>query len=410
MAEGVAGFGSSPFGAGNFGSGSDDASEGPVLFEVSHAVSLSKTLLKVDFTGFIDQSHAPNFDIANYTIPGLTILNVDPFGITKSIIIQTSTQLAILYTLTVKSTVGPIQGPGGEQLDPLHDTAIFEGAGQPARFTATAQSAQKVRLNFGRSMAIDAAFVDPVNYQLLGLDGTPVVIEAVEQTGPDDTRGQLLLDGDLVPFALYTLNIGPLVKTAEGESLSPDGALVQWKQVIPFPIRVALDRFSGTSSSLLGVHTGQVFFSPALHVSSPNSVLQIESVRVCTRAFDVYAMIPSPSNSAILYTYPPPSGTTSMLGALGGVLWASAHRLGLAVMNLADLQEDAIAAPVDGEDAVGLLEETIDITKASFLNDARWRVFPGTGASLGAFCMASNLSPIGAGPTSGPFSILAGPP
>jgi hypothetical protein len=73
-------------------------------------------------------------------------------------------------------------------------------------------------------------------------------------------------------------------------------------------------------------------------------------------------------------------------------------------MDLVDRREDNVLAPVDGAPE-GLLVEPIDITRAAFLNDARWRLFPGAGGSLGVFRTADNATPIGAGPTTGPFTI-----
>src|SRR4051812_44329915 len=99
---GGSGFGSLPIGTGEFGtnvSADDtvisetitvsDAVSAAVPFKVANAISLSASLVKVEFTGFPDPDHATNFDTANYTIPGLTVLNADPFGASKSVILQT---------------------------------------------------------------------------------------------------------------------------------------------------------------------------------------------------------------------------------------------------------------------------------------------------------------------------------
>src|SRR5690606_28618230 len=55
------------------------------------------------------------------------------------------------------------------------------------------------------------------------------------------------------------------------------------------PVRLEFERFSGeVSGGLLGSPAGQVFLSPAFGASPANSVLEIESVAVCTRSSDVY--------------------------------------------------------------------------------------------------------------------------
>jgi hypothetical protein len=412
-----AGFGTLPAGTGSFGTQavsdlivSDSATIAEAVFvsvpfKVLTAVSLSTSLVKLDFSGFVDLDHATNFDTTNYTIAGLTVLNVDPFGSSKSVIIQTSTQSNITYTVVVNSTPGQIQGIGGDQLDPLFDSASFLGDVTPATFIAVAQSRRKIRLTFSQLMNVNAAFIDPTNYLIQGFDGSGINIDTIQQAGPDNTRAEILLAEDLVPFKYYTLQISVNVRTVTNEFIFPDRQLLQWKEVIPRPIRVEFDSFSGeVTGGLLGTPAGQVFFSPAFGTSVPNSVIQVDNVSVCTRAFDVYTM-PSLPDPQILFTFPAPSGTSGLIGAAGGVLRASAYRLGLAVMNLSDAQEDTLLAPTDGTPE-GLLEEPIDITRASFLNDDRWRIFPGTGASLGSFLTADNTTPIGPGPTVGPFPIV----
>jgi|SRR5688572_4547399 len=411
-----AGFGTLPSGTGSFGtqavsdqvlSESVSISESltpSVPFKVAAASSLSTTLVKLDFTGFVDIAHASNFDPANYTIAGLAIVSVNPFGATKSVILQTSTQLHSNYTLVVNSTPGLVQAVGGDQLDPLFDTATFLGDAVPVTFTAVAQSRRKVRLTFAQPMLFDAAFANPASFLLAGLTGEGITLEAIQQVDGSGLRFQLVLEEELVPFASYSLQVTSSVRSAAGDTVFPDVAMLQWKEVIPKPIRISIGQFSGeVAGGLLGTPAGQVFFSPALGVSAPNSVIQVDSVEVCTRASDVYR-IPAIPDPSVLYTYPPPIGTSAVLGAAGGVLRASAHRLGLALMALSDLQAETVAAPTDS-DVTGTLEEPIDITRAAFLNDGRWRTFPATGASLGAFRTADNQTPIGPGSTIGPFAI-----
>lgn len=387
------------FGSFGFGTGPDFDE----TFQVVAAVSLSPVLVRVDFSATLDPSHAPNFNPVNYTIDGLVVVNVDPSG-SHSVIIQTSQQASGVYEVVVNDTPGRIQGLAGEFLDPDHATAEFEGATVKASFTATAQSSRKVRLDFSEAMPDDEVFTDPTNFVLRTVDGLQVAIEAIEHVGPDATRAQLILGQELRAMGYYSVQVGTAIETVLGRKVAPDKALFQWKRSHARPIRIAFDRFSGeVTGGLLGNPAGQVFFSPAFGASAANSVIQVDQVNVCTRAYDVYKP-PSPIDPLPLFTFPGPPGTSSLIGALGGVLMASAYRLGMAEMHLADLREDSMPSAVDGP-AEGVLAEPIDITRASFLNDDRWRTFPAVGASLGAFRTADNQTYIGPGPTVGPFSI-----
>lgn len=411
MAGEEGGFGGGPFGGAPWGGASvgsptaqhvsdfaiiSEALVVEVPFEVTSAESLSLYLVKVDFTGFVDPGHAANFLATNYTIPGLTVLGAAPFS-GKSVILQTTPQSLITYTVTVNAA--SVQGYGGDPLDALNNSAMFLGTAPSETFTATAQSRRKVVLTFSEEITVDAAFANPANYRLQNIDGTFVTVTSVSQTGPDDTRAILALGEDLEPLDYYSVQILPPVLTVSGRSFQPDIVLFQWKEHIPVPIRIQISNFSGeVSGGLLGTPAGLTFFSPAFETAVPDSVLSIDSVSVCTRAFDVYT-IPSLPDPQPLFTYPAPStGATSLLGPGGGVLIASAHRLGLAQFSYVDAREDTYTPPVDGP-ADATLEEPIDITRASFLNDDRWRTFPGTGASLGSFILADNQTFIGPGPT-----------
>jgi hypothetical protein len=152
-----------------------------------------------------------------------------------------------------------------------------------------------------------------------------------------------------------------------------------------------MSRFSGeVSGGLLGQPLGQIYFSPALETAIANSSVEVDEVSLCTRAWDQYTF-PELPDPPILYTFS--VGETSVIG---NVLWAPAERLGLAQVILHDLRQETMPAAVDGP-ADATLVETIDITRASFLNDERWKLYDGGGATV--FSTADNLTPIGPGPT-----------
>lgn len=261
-------------------------------------------------------------------------------------------------------------------------------------FVSAAQAVRKVQVVFSEAMTIDAEYTNAANYTVTKTDGTSVAVSTV--TPIDNQHVELTLGADLVLEARYALQIGSNVTTAGAQSLSPDTFVFQFFR--NKPIRLGFEHFTGeVTSGLLGTPAGQVFFSPALEVDTANSSIQIDSVSVCTRAFDVYE-IPEIPDPPYLYTYPSPDAvaTSSLLNMAS--LFASAARMGLARTDLVDAQTDTYTAPTDGP-ADATLVETIDITTGGFLNDDRWRTYPGTGASLGTFTTADNSTPIGSGGT-----------
>lgn len=405
---GEGGFGGGPWGGGAWGgsSGADgDLVVAPELvviaeslgvsvpFEVVAAASLSATLVRVDFTSFINPAvSTPGL----YDIPGLTVVDQDPlFGSPKSVILRTSPQSNTSYTVTVDPSLTSL---GSDALDPGNNTATFTGLAPTASFMAVGQSRRKILLTFSEAMTLNSAFIATTNYEVVSLKGEGLLVTGVHQTGPDNTRAYLTVASDLEPNGYYTVKILPSVTTLSGKFLLPDQVLFQWKEARS-TIRIPITSFSGeVASGLLGVPAGQAFFSPALDVSVANSTLQVDSVSVCTRAYDVYS-IPGIPDPLPLFTWPGPlTGGKSQIGAAGGVLIASAHRLGQAIMAIQNRVSDTMPDADDGP-ATGTLEEPIDITRASFLNDDRWRTFPGSGATLGAFMLADNLTFIGPGPT-----------
>ena len=145
-------------------------------------------------------------------------------------------------------------------------------------------------------------------------------------------------------------------------------------------------------TSLLGVPLGQVFFSPALDLPAADSVIQVDEVSVCTRAYDVYT-IPSLPDPQPLSIYSPTEAFSTTLN--DDVLWATAERLGLAHVNLTDNRADTVVPPVDGP-ADATLQETFDQSKVALLNVADWVLYDGVGTSF--FC-ADNTAPVGPGTT-----------
>ena len=149
--------------------------------------------------------------------------------------------------------------------------------------------------------------------------------------------------------------------------------------------------------SLLGVPLGQVFFSPSLDVALPaaSSTIQVDSVSVCTRAFDVYEIPEIPDPKPMMTWGAVLPYNASVLNDTDDVIWATADRLGLAHVNLTDRPEDTWGGATDGP-ADATLQETFDQSRVALLNVDDWVLYDGVGT---AFICAENLTPIPAGTT-----------
>lgn len=374
-------------------------------FKVSGATALSFFTLEVRFSSPLDASFLPFSDPANYTIPGLTVTGV-LLGDDRVTLSTTPAQSNLLYTVTVA------QGRN-DKGDPLgsDNTADFVGYALIPTFLAGAISATQVDLVFSTEMNPNAAFLDPSNYTIRGGPGgsTIPVTSVVISGGVPIRRVSLRLAAPLEAMESYAAIVSSAVTSILGQVVLPDTYLFKWADMSRpahgVPLEIPIQNFSGeVQGGLLGNPAGQVFFSPAYEAVGATSTIELESVSVCTRAFDQYefpALLDPPS----LYTFGP--GVSSVLGA-GFILWAPAEKLGLFKSRLSNFgQEDvlpkiydsstgSLESPIGDSPAIATLREPIDITRASFLNDLRWRTFPGTDAIV--FTTADNMTPIGPGP------------
>lgn len=276
---------------------------------------------------------------------------------------------------------------------------IFIGVHQIPTFLVGAQSPTKVEVVFSVAMSIDSNFVNPARYTLRATEaGTVIPITSVTVSGTAPLRrATLRLGTPLESKEYYSLVVADSILSLTGDPSDPDIYIFQWSDmttpVFVAPLEIPIRDFSGeVTGGLLGNPDGQVFFTPAYETVGGDSTIELESVSVCTRAYDEYH-IPDPPDPAPLLTWRP--GITTVIGA-GSVLWAPADRLGLPSINLTLLPED-VFQPANDFAVEAELVEPIDITKAGFLNDARWKTFPATGATV--FRTASNLTFIGPGPT-----------
>jgi len=161
-------------------------------------------------------------------------------------------------------------------------------------------------------------------------------------------------------------------------------------------IVVKLCDFTGLAQGgLLGSAKGQVFFSPALSSAAANSTIQVDTVDTCVRAYDTY-VFPTLPDPSLLFTFPKNPGPTTPVSTLGGaVLWAPPNRLAEASFALEWQNEDTFESATDSR-AIATLEEPLDATRISLLNNSYWRLYDGASPS---FITAANLTPIPPGPT-----------
>jgi hypothetical protein len=395
----MAGFGESWGGLPWGGSSSDETESGEIYesvnvneslsitqyLDVDYAVALSPVLVQVRFSVTLDGSYAPLEDPSNYSIPGLTVIRavvVGPFRVH----LLTSHQSPVAYTLTVAQA----RSLYGDSLR-VH-TTDFSGFSASASFRAAAQGERKVGVWFSEPMRQDSEFINPVNYLVNDLNGNIVATTLVEADGPTPiSRAKVTLGASLVEGQYYSITVSDEVRTLGGVNVYP------MTQVFYLPrkssvLETRIRDYSGeVDSGLLGQPEGLVYFSPALDTALASSVIQVDDVSVCTRASDSYEF-PGLLDPQPLYLWGP-GYQNATLGA--SVLWATAERLGQAHINLIDHQADALAVGTTGP-AEATLVEPIDITRAAFLNDSRWRLFGGLPTT---FICAENLTPIGPGPT-----------
>jgi len=368
-------------------------------FTVIGAVAISPFAVRVSFSADLDPAYLPNFQTGSYSIAGLTISNVDPGPFPYQVILTTSEQGPLIYTVVVSnaqsSTGDPISSP---------NSALFAGFAVIPSFYATAQSRRKVQFTFSTAMLQNLDYTNPGSYTITDLNGGIIPIVSVTAVGPSPNRRLAFVLGvDLVPGGYYSATIvSPLVQTTFFLPITPPTDLFQWNEnprpITVTPIHIRISDFSGeVTTGLLGQPLGQVFFSPSLDAPAPNSSIQVAELSVCTRAFDVYTP-PSPPDPTPLYTFG--GAVTSTLDA-SSVLFTTFDRLLGAQFTLGNSLADAMG-PYDDGPCTATMFEPLDKDFISLLNNPFWTLFDGAGTP---FITADNLAPIPPGPTVGPIIL-----
>lgn len=158
-----------------------------------------------------------------------------------------------------------------------------------------------LRADFATIMSDNAFLVAPASYTVSDHSGNIITVLSVSKTPAiNPTSVALQLASDLQSGKPYTLTVVPEVQSLAGRSPRP--AVATWYKPRG-NFQIPISRFGGEiQGGLFGNHGGLVFFSPALTNAIANSVIQVEDVKACTKAFDTYSF-PQPIDPPALYTY-----------------------------------------------------------------------------------------------------------
>jgi len=148
--------------------------EDAVVPTVTTVTSVANTKVKVVFTDAetgIDAATATN--VANYTIPGLTVSKAEVTG--NEVILTTSEQSQVVYTLTVAN----VKDNAGNNVSATANSKAFSGLAKdttaPTVSAVIDASGKKIILTFNETQLLDAATVaDLANYSIVGLDSSAV--------------------------------------------------------------------------------------------------------------------------------------------------------------------------------------------------------------------------------------------
>lgn len=371
-------------------------------FGVAGAVALNNTTVRVTFTDLIDFTYGPMLTPGNYAITPALVVHAVQAESAHSVLLTTDPMSPVIYTVTV----GTARSYHNTNLDQLLNSASLAGFGVLATFFAVATSAVRVRAVFEAVMQNDSNLSNPANYVVLDADLDPlwVVLSATPEQATNPTSVVLVLATPLEQGKPFVLTIASAVKTQGGASIVPNTSVFTWNGNSG-TVSIPISSFSGeVQNGLYGLHNGLVFFSPSLLTAAPNSIIQVDEVDVCTKAYDEYHL-PQPIDPPTLFTFgggivPTPSPDPYLLNQC--VLWAPFPRNFEARFELGfspTLTTDAVPPPLDGPCSV-TLQQPFDITRIALLNDPAWYLFNNTGLTVPpTFITAANLTPIPPGGT-----------
>lgn len=371
-----------PYGSGEYGAGPYGSAYPP--FGIESATALTNTLVRVRYTALFDAAFPPLLSVSNYSIsPALTILAV-ALESAQTVLLTTNPQNQVVYTVTVQEALGYF----GQPLDPNLDEAMFQGILALPSFIAIATSKTRVRAFFSEVMLQNPSLTDTSQYVLTDLNNNPIPILSVVQEQATDVRSTVLLLGaDLTDERHYRLTLlNGIVSEWTLTPVNPDTSVFQFVSN-PLTQSIPVNLFSGeVQNGLYGIHGGLVFFSPALVNSAANSIIQVEEVTVCTKAYDEYHF-PQPLDPPVLFTHgagvTPTPGVTTLNST--AALWAKFPRLVEARFEIGFLPSDTVEPPQDTSVSI-VMSEQWDLSYVSLLNSTSWRTFDSDTPYTGATC------------------------
>ncbi len=375
----------------------------PPQIGVQSATALNGTHVQVNFTQLVDFTFGPMLTPSNYSIsPFLTIISVEQTG-ENAIVLTTSPQTNILYTVTVAQARSTL----GTPLNPLQNSATFTGFPLVPGYFAIATAALRVRAIFSTVMLNDSNLSNPANYTITDFNGNSIfVLSATPEQSMNPVSVVLTLASPLGETDFYVCTVSSNVHTLTGLNVLPPTSVFQWI-VGDNQFSVPLSSFTGeVTGGFFGNPQGLVYFSPALNVPTSNSIIQVEDIDVCTTAYDTYTP-PVMIDPTVLFTYgggivPTPSPDPYLLNQC--VLWAPFPRnfeAQIIIGFTGEANQDFYTPPVDTSCSV-VIAQQFALGYVALLNDPAFFLFDDKhGTSVPpTFITAKNLTPIPPGPES----------
>jgi hypothetical protein len=359
-------------------------------YGVAGATSYSPHFVQVRFTDLIDLSDPSYLIPSNYVItPTLTVTAVI-IESADSVILQTSAQSLEVYTVTV----GEATSFFGVPMVPPLNVATFTGYPSVPGYFSAATTPFRVRCIFSTPMLLNAALTSPSSYTVTDLNfgNFPVLTAEPEQTG-NPLSVVLTLSIPMETDNWYQTILSPAIVDVNGQSPKPSA--VDFQFILPATTTsVSIPEFTGeVSGGPFGHPDGLVFFSPSLNVAAANSIIQVEEVDVCSKAYDSYH-IPQPIDPAPFYLWSPNGPKTFLEKEQGFVLFAGFPRLSEARFEL-DFPELRDRVPLSVDTSVCItMRAQYQPGYVPFLNDPAWWHFDGTHTSTPPMWINANITAV----------------
>jgi len=338
----------------------------------------------------VDAAFSPLLSPDNYVVYPPVFIHSVVLESAQSVVLNTDPMTDAVYTVAAFEARGYL----GEPLHEALTSTRFTGAKVGPSFYAVATAKNRVRAVFSKPMLVNAALTDPAQYVLKDLSGARVAVTSVTPEQLSDVRSTVLhLGVDLQDERHYSLTLSNQLVDQDLGQVIPSIAAFQWVENV-LRTQVPLAEFSGeVMDGLLGIHAGLVFFSPALDAPIANSIIQIEQVDVCTRAYDEY-QIPQPIDPSVFLTHGAglvPTPRVSTLNTAEWVLWADFPGVLDARFELALSKpfEDTVAPPVDT--AATTLDETWPAGRVAVLNSLEWKLFKADGVAASVTAVTAGV-------------------